>query len=510
MKLKRLLCGILAAFLISYSPITSYAAATSIAVTAGSYVINLILNACGIDFSLSSITTILGEWKDYQDYMDKGASGELGLFSQYLYDRSQDNSLSEELRQDALAQIEVLNNAVSSAWGATISGVKGLISALKTWVSGLAGYGTDTKDYTANISANPPAWTLDNSISVTPYNLRTLPSYTYPAQYIKSNEYVFTSFGVSPYTNYALVRNWYKPSSVDVFGFFEADKQVVRLCTKDGNTYKSYSMFYYFDYVDKDGNYKYSTYDTKYNTMTFVAVDAKYVGTLPFTVFKTSDAAAQYCQTGIKANIYKPGEISIPADAVNVDVQKAVLKDIPDSITLPASEGLARARIEEISTAITTDETTLKTAVAAGGLAIDWGRDTTGEEETDADVNASLKDITGAIDALPRDIADELEKRTETDGETARRRLTLSASIADKFPFCIPFDIAYLIQTLAAERETPVFAIPLKIEYGSFAYNETYYIDFSFFDDVAVVLRIILDLLFCAGLISTTRNLIRG
>lgn len=127
MKLKRLLCGILAAFLISYSPITSYAAATSIAVTAGSYVINLILNACGIDFSLSSITTILGEWKDYQDYMDKGASGELGLFSQYLYDRSQDNSLSEELRQDALAQIEVLNNAVSSAWGATISGVKGQI-----------------------------------------------------------------------------------------------------------------------------------------------------------------------------------------------------------------------------------------------------------------------------------------------------------------------------------------------------------------------------------------------
>ena len=57
MKLKRLLCGILAAFLISYSPITSYAAATSIAVTAGSYVINLILNACGIDFSLSSITS---------------------------------------------------------------------------------------------------------------------------------------------------------------------------------------------------------------------------------------------------------------------------------------------------------------------------------------------------------------------------------------------------------------------------------------------------------------------
>lgn len=80
------------------------------------------------------------------------------------------------------------------------------------------------------------------------------------------------------------------------------------MCTKDGNTYKSYSMFYYFDYVDKDGNYKYSTYDTNYNTMTFVAVDAKYVGTLPFTVFKTSDAAAQYCQTGIKANIYKPGK----------------------------------------------------------------------------------------------------------------------------------------------------------------------------------------------------------
>lgn len=105
MKLRRLLCGILAAFLISYSPIASYAAVPSVAVTAGSYVINLILNACGIDFSLSSITSILGEWTDYQDYMNKGSSGELGLFSQYLYDRSQDNSLSEELRQDALERV---------------------------------------------------------------------------------------------------------------------------------------------------------------------------------------------------------------------------------------------------------------------------------------------------------------------------------------------------------------------------------------------------------------------
>ncbi len=510
MKLKRLLCGILAAFLISYSPITSYAAATSIAVTAGSYVINLILNACGIDFSLSSITTILGEWKDYQDYMDKGASGELGLFSQYLYDRSQDNSLSEELRQDALTQIEALNNVANSAWGATVSGVKGLISALKSWVSGLAGYGTDTKDFAANLDMAPFAWAMDNRISTTPYNLRTPPSYTYLAQYINSNDYVFTSYGASPYTGFATIYNWYKPSSVDVFGFYDAERQVVEFCTKDGETYKSYRMFYYFDYVDANGKYKYSTYDSNYNTMSLVIVNAKYIGTLPFTVFKTASAAAQYCQTGIKADIYKPGEISIPADAINVEVQKAALKDVPDSITLPKTAQEATARIEEISSAITTDEAALKEAVRAGGLVIDWGRDDTGETETDADANASLKDITGAIDALPRDIADELEKRTETDGETARRRLTLSASIADKFPFCIPFDIAYLIQTLAAERETPVFAIPLKIEYGSFAYNETYYIDFSFFDDVAVVLRIMLDLLFCAGLISTTRNLIRG
>lgn len=510
MRFKRLVCGILSAFLISYSPIASYAAVPAIAVTAGSYVINLILNACGIDFSLSSIATILGEWTDYQDYMDKGAKGELGLFSQHLYDQAHDNNLSEQLRQDAFAQIESLNNVVNSAWGATVSGVKGLISAIKSWVSSLTGYGTDTKNYIANVSVNPPAWAIDNSVSVTPYNLRKLPSYTYPAQYISSNDYVFTSFGISPYANYAYVCNWYKPSSVDIFGFFDADKQVVRFCTNDGDTYKSYSMFYYFDYVDINGNYKYSSYDSNYNTMSYVAVNAKYIGTLPFTVFKTSDAAAQYCQTGVKANIYKPGEISIPADGINVNVQKATLKDIPDSITLPASESAAKAKIEEISAAITADETALKDVISAGGLAIDWGQDTTGEKETDANADTNLKDIAGAVDALPKDIADELEKRAETDGETARRRLTLSSAITDKFPFCIPFDVIYLIETLAADEVTPVFEIPIKFNYEWFSYDETFRFDFSEIDELVTVLRIMLDLLFCAQLISVTRHLIRG
>lgn len=508
MRFKRFICCILAAFFISYAPISSYAAATSIAISAGSYVINLILNACGIDFSLSSITTILGEWQDYQDYMDKGANGELGLFSQYLYNQSVDTSLSADLRQDALNQIEVLNQAVNSVWGATVSGVKTLISALKSWVSGLTGYGTDTLIYNVDVNTASPEWTTANYVSVTPYTLRTLPSYTYPAQYISSNAYVFTSFSTSPYAGYATVRNWYKPESTEIFGFYDVDTQVVHFYIKDGDSYKSYNMFYYFDYVSSAGAYKYTSYDTNYGNMTYVSVDAKHVGTLPFTVFRTQTAVAHYCQTGVKTDVVEAGKVAIPADAVNVDVQKAALKSIPDTITLPATAEAAATITKDISSAVVAaDETVLKDAIQAGGLAIDWGRD---DADTDADAKSDLAAIAGKVDTLPADIAAELEKRTETDGETARRRLTLSGGLMDKFPFCIPFDVIYLVQTLAADKVTPVFEIPIKFNYEQFSYDETFRFDFSEIDELATILRIMLDLLFCAQLLSVTRHLIRG
>lgn len=508
-QLKRISCGILAAFLITYSPVTSYATATSIAISAGTYAINLILSACGIEFTLSSITSIIGEWKDMEDYNTKGANGELGLFSQFLYNRTVDTGLSEEVRQSALEQSQALNNVLHSAWGATVSGVKGLISAFKSWLSSLAGYGTETMDFNAKVDVPAYAWTVGNYVTASPYALRTPPSYTYIYQYINSNEYVFTSFGDSAFANYATVRNWYKPASVDVVGYYDKNTSTVRFYTKDGDSYKSYSMFYYYAIVNADGAYRYSFADSDYGAITAISVDEKYLGNLPFPVFASFASVGNYFQTGIISDVYEAGQIKLAADGINVEVQKAALKDIPDSIALPASQDAAIANMNTITDTIMMDTTAFKEAIVAGGLAIDWGEEGVSDKD-DEKTDADLKGIVGAIDALPKSIADTLEERAKTDGETAKDRLSLPVSIIDKFPFCVPFDAAYLIESLAVEKETPVFAFPFKFDFANFSYDETFYLDFTDYDGLVAIFRVMQDVLFCAGLIVVTRNLIRG
>lgn len=507
--LKRFSCGMLAAFFITYAPISSYAAATSIAISAGTYAINLILSACGIEFTLPSIMSLIGEWKDMEDYNAKGASGELGLFSQYLYNQTVDTGLSEELRQSALEQSEALNNLIHSAWGATVSGVKGLISAIKSWLSGLNGYGTLTMDFPVNVDVPEFAWIEGNYVTASPYPLRTPPSYTYIYQYINSNDYVFTSFSDSQFSGYATVKNWYKPASVDVAGYYDKNTGVVHIYTKDGDSFKSYNMFYYYSLVNADGTYRYGFMDSDYGTMSTFGSEEKYLGNLPFPVFASFASLGDYFQTGVISDVYEAGQIILEADGINVEVQKATLKDIPDVISLPASQDAAIANMDAISDTIMTDSAALKEAIFAGGLAVDWVDEGVSDKE-DEKTDADLKGIVGAIDALPKSIADTLEERAKTDGETAKKRLSLPVSIVDKFPFCVPFDAAYLIESLAVEKETPVFAFPVKFNFSSFNYNETFYLDFTDYDALVSIFRIMQDVLFCAGLIVVTRNLIRG
>ena len=85
-------------------------------------------------------------------------------------------------------------------------------------------------------------------------------------------------------------------------------------------------------------------------------------------------------------------------------------------------------------------------------------------------------------------------------------QLSVPGIISEKFPFCIPFDVIYLIETLAADRETPRFVIPIDIKYEFVQYHE----DFSQWDPAVAIFRVMLDLLFCACLIAATRSLIRG
>ena len=77
-----------------------------------------------------------------------------------------------------------------------------------------------------------------------------------------------------------------------------------------------------------------------------------------------------------------------------------------------------------------------------------------------------------------------------------------SMSLAEFFPFCIPFDIYNLLTCFIATPEAPRFEIP-------FLWGNNVIVDLSEFNSVASVLRTIETLLFCIGLAYSTNKLIK-
>ena len=75
------------------------------------------------------------------------------------------------------------------------------------------------------------------------------------------------------------------------------------------------------------------------------------------------------------------------------------------------------------------------------------------------------------------------------------------------FPYCIPWDLYYLLAAFAADPVAPNFTWVFDL--GYVGYYE-YRVDLSQFDFVAGVFRTCETLAFCVGLVLVTRNLIRG
>lgn len=79
------------------------------------------------------------------------------------------------------------------------------------------------------------------------------------------------------------------------------------------------------------------------------------------------------------------------------------------------------------------------------------------------------------------------------------------------FPFCVPFDLIALFNTLEAEPEAPSFKFPLPVPTKNGGFKLQYIeVDLSDFDTAARVLRAMELLAFCVGLTLVTRKLIRG
>ena len=77
-----------------------------------------------------------------------------------------------------------------------------------------------------------------------------------------------------------------------------------------------------------------------------------------------------------------------------------------------------------------------------------------------------------------------------------------SIDLKDKFPFCIPWDIYYLLSGLSDAPKTPVFKIPLVI--SSLGIHEELVMDMTPFEGVSRLSRALLSLFFAFGLIRLT------
>ena len=83
-----------------------------------------------------------------------------------------------------------------------------------------------------------------------------------------------------------------------------------------------------------------------------------------------------------------------------------------------------------------------------------------------------------------------------------------TSGLANKFPFCIPFDLINAIKMLGADAEAPYFEIPIVNE--RLGINEVIVIDFAPFEVVASVCRVVETFIFMVTLILLTRDKIKG
>jgi hypothetical protein len=80
--------------------------------------------------------------------------------------------------------------------------------------------------------------------------------------------------------------------------------------------------------------------------------------------------------------------------------------------------------------------------------------------------------------------------------------------VADRFPFCIPFDLINSFKSFSAEKVTPKLDVTFPSIYGSKPTG--FKIDFTQFDKIVAILRYFILLIFIVNLIKLTRSLIRG
>lgn len=83
-----------------------------------------------------------------------------------------------------------------------------------------------------------------------------------------------------------------------------------------------------------------------------------------------------------------------------------------------------------------------------------------------------------------------------------------SIVLKDKFPFCIPFDLAHAFTMLQADPVAPEWNLPIKIQ--RLGIDESIHLDLDEFEPIVNIMRWLILLAFTVSLVVVTRKLIKG
>lgn len=528
--IRRLVCLSLVAVLLLSFPLTSFAASAAVP-SVSEYIFDTLLSANGVDTTLTGVKSWLGSWTGYDDYLEQGKRGELGSYSQWLYNH-QYNSENAEIKAKAREQVDEMTRWMNMDW----SDVGGKDVALGTgilngWVDGVKGtaadYATSIKGYLSTFSSYGSA-ALDYIKEIASVN-DSIEGWAKPSNFGKC----FLSYSEPGFFSYEVNYKWlFLPAN-----FNELNIPYAYLESYKASEGKYYVKFKYLSNVAPSIGKSYGlslyvhsqTLDTKtgkisMNDSSVSVNDGRYltaaqIKSIPFPVFSSKAAADSFVANKAMENLMNQEAFGLPVINVNQDAQTLEPKVVPTVITLPQTGELAAQLMDELSDAMDRiDE--LEAALKNAGFAIDWGADVVVPtvaptdvpvEGEDTETKTTLASILAKVEAIPATIEAMLNNKLEPgDTDEDVENMKLPTSIADKFPFCIPFDVIYLVKAMNASSEVPRFELPFKIHYQNINYEHTFVVDMTEWDTAVKILRTMLDLLFIAGLISTTRELIRG
>ncbi len=526
--LRRVVSLFLVTVLLLSFPLTSFAASAAVP-SVSEYIFDTLLSANGIDTTLTGVKSWLGSWTGYDDYLEKGKRGELGAYSQWLYNR-QYTGENAEIKAKAREQIDEMTRWMNMDW-ADVGGkdIKLAAGTLNGWVDGVKGtvadYATSIKGYLSTFSAYGSA-ALDYIKELVPV-VENTEHWTKPSAYGKCI-YHYTSESGYLYHHYHFLPAWLGSSDIAV-GFLDGynsstAKWTVRFkyLSNTAPTIGSVKPLSLYGcrilYDIETGAYKTSA---NYNITTTSGTDllAVDIQSYPIPIFNSEAAATAYLTDKSMENIMNQEAFGVPVVGVNQDAQTLEPKVVPSVITLPQTGEKAAELMDALSDAMDRiDE--LEAALKNAGFAIEWGADVVVPtvaptdvpiEGEDTETKTTLAAILAKVEAIPATIEAMLNNKLEPgDTDEDVENMKLPTSIADKFPFCIPFDVIYLVKAMNASSEVPRFELPFKIHYQNINYEHTFVVDMTEWDAAVKILRTMLDLLFIAGLISTTRELIRG